>query len=309
MSPLAADLSNLPKADTRADGNPPDASPRFVQILVEGWAELDGGEKPRAHLDTRFRHSDAGKCARAIGYAALDLPSSDPMDLSGRWNVGLGTIIHEAWQTQLARRFPDAEIEPKIRTDAGSGHVDAVVRENGRTTVVELKSIGGFAFKMAVGERGAAEGPKFEHVVQAALNGYAVDADEVVVAYLSKEAISVNNAKRKGFDEIGRFSAEWTFARDVYAPIAEAEISRVSGILALLDDGKLPARKFPAELLPAGAEIVDPKSGRWEVRRDGDVVDVGTWWACGYCRFQTLCASTESGRIPVEAVTTERGAA
>lgn len=301
---LAVDHSDLPKpAKLADDGRRPDTDPRFVQILVEGWAEIHGDDKPRAFEDTRFRHSDAGKCARAIGYAAIDLPASNPMDLSGRWNVGLGTIIHEAWQTQLHRRYPDADIEPKVRTDAGSGHIDAVIRTDGHVTAVELKSIGGFAFKLAVGERGSAQGPKFEHVVQAALNGMAVDADEIVVAYLSKEAISVAAAQRKGFDEIGRFAAEWTYTRDEFEPIAAAEIERVTKILALVDEGLLPARKVPGGELPAGHEITDPAKGTWEARnRDGDLTDVGSFWMCGYCRWQTTCASTPSGRIPVSAV-------
>lgn len=308
--PLAADLSDLPKADTRKQGVAPDTNPRFVQVLVEDWRDrdLDDGEKPRAFADTKFRHSDAGKCARAIGYAALDLPASDPMDLSGTWNTSLGTLIHDSWQAALAKRYPDADIEPNLRSPAGSGRADAVVATAEKKIAIELKSIGGFAYKMAVGERGAAEGPKHEHIVQAALNGMAVDADEVVIAYLSKEAISVNVAAKKGFDELGRFCAEWTFTREQYEPIAAAEIERVTGILRLLDDGQLPRRTFPAELLPFGAEIIDPKTGQWQIRRGEQITDVGTWWACSYCRYQTLCATTEPGRIPVTAVTV-RGAA
>lgn len=298
------DLSHLPRAEKpQAEGLAPDAEPRFVQLLVERWAETADNDKPRAFDDTRFRHSDAGKCARAVAYAALDLPSTNPMDLSGTWNTRLGTLIHEAWQEALAAKYPNADIEPKVRIGQGSGHIDATVHEDDKTTVVELKTIGGFAFKMAVGERGAAQGPKSEHIIQAALNGAAVDADEVVIAYLSKEAISVNVAQRKGFDEIGRFCAEWTFTREQYEPIANEEIKRVTGILDLLDEGTLPKRTIPGGELPPGHEITDPRTGQWRVERNGQVTDVGTWWACGYCRFQDLCVKTSPGRIPVSTVT------
>lgn len=341
------DLSHLPKAEKpRNEGLAPDASPRFVQALVERWAE-DDGHKDRAFDDTRFRHSDAGKCSRAIAYAALDLPG-EPMDLSGVWNTRLGTLIHEKWQEVIAERFPDADIEPKLRSDAGSGHADAVItttndrcncghggedhnkwwdiggaESNGgpssgmgcdvcecddvsfvpsKTTLFELKTIGGFAFKMAVGERGAAQGPKFEHIVQSALNGAAVDADEIVIGYMSKEAISVAAASKKGFDELGRFVAEWTFSREQYEPIANAEIERVTGILDLLDEGTLPKRCVPGGELPAGAEITDPTKGQWTVVRDGVIVDLGTFWGCGYCKYRTICATTEPGRVSVKSV-------
>lgn len=321
---LARNLADLPTpAKTSDGGRAPDSEPRFVQALVEGWREMDGGPKPRAVEGSRFRHSDAGKCARAIAYAALEVPDSNPMDLSGWWNTGLGTVIHEAWQHQLRRRYPDAEIEPKVKLGQGSGHIDAVVTlpEGGpwvsmpetdagehsgfldKKVCIELKSIGGFAYKLAIGERGAPQGPKHEHIVQAALNALAVDADEAVIAYLSKEAVSVAIAQRKNLSELTRFCAEWTFPREEYLPIAEAELRRVDGILALLDQGELPARKFPGDELPAGHVITDPKSGQWQVLGDdGMILNAGSWWACGYCRWQDRCIGTAAGRQPIAEV-------
>ncbi len=307
---LAADHSTLPTAAV-SGGLVPDDEPRFVQALAEHWQATNDDDKPTA-LGTRVRHSDAGKCARAIAYTAAGIPKSDPMDLTGVWNVNLGTMIHEAWQAALLTKYPDAEIEPKVGhqdLDA-SGHLDAVIRTGGRTIVYELKSIGGYGFKAAVGRarRGTpAEGPKIEHRLQAALSGLALDADEIVIGYLAKECISVGQGR--DMDDLARFAAEWTFDRETYRPWAVAEKDRLNGILRLLDGGELAARKFPAGLLPAGAEIVDPATGRWEVRRDDAVADTGTFWACGYCNFRTVCATTKAGRIPVTAVTiTEKNA-
>lgn len=309
---LKQDLSHLPTpAKTTGEGLAPDATPRFAHLLVEQWREDEQrkGDLARAHTDTRFRHSDAGGCARAIAYAALDIEASNPMDLSGYWNTGLGSRVHDMWQSVISIRFPDAAIEQKVRTVGadGSGHIDAVVRmplsDGSKVVAVELKTVGGFAYKMAVGERGAAQGPKAEHMLQAALNAAAVDADEAVIVYLAKEALSVNVAKRKGFDEIGRFAAEWTLTRKQYLPLAQEEAERVAGILALVDDGTLPLRRFPSAELPKGHEIVDPSVGRYEVRgAEGDVLDTGTWWACGYCKFQTLCQEVGAGRPPVDTV-------
>lgn len=305
--PLAQDLSTLPKAETSTAGEPPDAQPRFVQLLVEKMAAAndEAGDKPTAH-GTRVRHSDAGKCSRAIAYTAAGVPRSDQMDLAGTWVTSLGTLIHEAWQEALAEKFPGASIETKLRIDGldASGHADAVIDlpEPVKRILFELKTCGGFSYKMKVGERGNPEGPSWEHKLQAALNGLAIDADEIVIGYIATEAISKPAAARKKIGELARFCAEWSYTREEFEPWALAEQKRLQGILDLLDEGQLAARKFATPELPAGHEIIDPATGRWEVKRDDQVVDTGTFWACGYCSFQTVCATTEPGRIPVTAV-------
>jgi hypothetical protein len=318
---LANDLSNLPKANRDQAGEPPDPNPRFVQLLVAKMAAANekAGTKPTA-MGTRVRHSDAGKCARAIAYTAAGVERSDPMDLPGVWVTSLGTLIHEAWQEALLERFPDSTIETKLRIDGldASGHADAIIGlpsefpdEQGRDVrriLFELKTCGGFSYKMKVGERGNPEGPSHEHKLQAALNGLAVDADEIVIGYIATEAISKPAASRKKIDETTRFCAEWSYSREEFEPWARAEQARLQGVLDLLDEGLLAARKFATPELPVGHEIVDPKSGRWEVRKDDQIVDTGTFWACNYCSFQSLCVTTESGRIPVSAVTVRTAA-
>lgn len=316
--PIARDLSDLPPADPR-DGLVPDPTPRFASVLADQWAEENdlAGDKATA-LGTRFRHSDAGKCSRALAYTAAGISKSDPMDITGVWNTSLGSLVHEQWQDALTARFPDAEVEVRCATVGadGSGHIDAVIRtecedcerctDGWRTIAYELKTVGGFAFKAAVGaqRKGTpAEGPRTSHLLQAALNGAAVDADEVVVGYLAKECISANVAKRFAIlDDVGRFAAEWTLTREQYEPLARLEAERVAGILGLVDDGLLAARKTPE--MPAGAEVTDPASGDWVRMVDGEVAETGNTWECGYCSYRTLCSATEAGRIPVESVVT-----
>ena len=133
-----------------------------------------------------------------------------------------------------------------------------------------------------------------------------MDADEVIVGYLAKECISANVARRFGItDDVGRFAAEWTLTREQYEPLADLEAERVAGILDLVADGKLAARKSPE--MPPGAEVTDPETGAYEVHLhtvEGDdvVTDTGSTWECDYCAFQTLCATTEAGRIPIDTV-------
>jgi hypothetical protein len=310
---IKRDLSELPAAsDTHAEAVTPDPTPRFARILPDTWAKANAAREA-AHKPSGafFRHSDAGKCARAIAMRAAGVQTSDPMDLTGVWNVTLGTRIHDEWQAAIRNAYPDAEIERRIGIEAidSVGYIDAVVTHEGRRVAIELKSIGGFGFKGAVGKvsKGRpAEGPKGDHVLQAALNAYAVDADEAVVAYLAKECISVNQGR--DLTELGRFSAEWTYPRDVFTKLAEDEITRIAGIRALLEQGLLAARKHPD--LPSGSEIIDPATGRWERRdADGAICDTGTHWSCNYCAYQETCVTTPSGRVPVESVVALDGAA
>lgn len=299
---IVRDLSGLPGA-APVDGFPPDPEPRYAQVLVEWLAaeHADRGEKPTAY-DTRVRHSDAGKCARAVAYAAARVPRSNPMDLVGEWSTSLGSEIHRMWQQALLDRGIEADIEPRVRIDGldASGHADAVITAgDGRRILYELKTTGGFSFKLKVGERGPAEGPPLGVIAQAALNAMAVDADELIVGYLATEAIGRMPAQRKRISELGRFVAEWTFTRDEYEAVAQAEIGRLRDILGLLDEGLFAARNVPGEM-PADAVVVDPRAGRWEVvDGDGVVVDVGTYWGCDYCGWRDVCATTAAGAEPV----------
>ena len=315
------DLSDLPKAHGGRSGLLPDDEPRFVQVLAESWADAHDDGKPTA-LGTSFRHSDAGACGRAISLTAAGIPASDPMDLAGVWNVGLGHRLHDAWQAALIDRHPGAEVEVKVATPGvdGSGHIDAIIRVTdfdgvppdtplppdeiaGRTRTIayELKTIGGYGYKAAIGvaRKGAdAEGPKTAHILQAALNGLAADADEVVIGYLSKECVSVKVAESYRLPEAERFMAEWTIAREVYEPLALKEAERVAGLLALVEDGVLGRRTVPYEMEPA-AEITEPATGGWTIEKDGETQGVGSYWGCDYCRYQSLCTLTGPRRIPV----------
>jgi hypothetical protein len=301
------DLSGLPKGSHRT-GLVPDENPRFIGVLVDKWATEADDDKPTAH-GTPFRHSDAGKCARAISYSAAKIPASNPMDLTGVWNTTLGSKVHEWWQEALAERWPDAEIEPKVRMVGadGSGHLDAVIRDGDKVICYELKTVGGYGFKSSIGvaRKGTpAEGPNTTHLYQAALNAAAVDADETVIGYLSKEAVGIGIGRSNNLTPLDRIAAEWTFTREQYMPLAEKEAARIKGILEVVAGGELARRVVPDEMTP-GAEIVDPIRSAWTVERDGVTEQTGALWGgqfCSYCKFLDLCAGTQPGRIPVSSV-------
>lgn len=167
----------------------------------------------------------------------------------------------------------------------------------GGGTAIELKSINGFGMKMAIGARGPAEGPRTSAIIQGALNGLALDADEVVLVYLSTENLSpreLANLEKYGTVKEAqpwqKFAAEWTYTREQFEPIAKAEVARFKKILAVVDEGGLPPRAIPVDL-PRGARITDPMNGGWQVVEDGMIIDSGSTWQCHYCPYQTHCAA------------------
>lgn len=157
---------------------------------------------------------------------------------------------------------------------------------------LELKTTNGFAFKMqTTSGRTPPEGPRLSAVLQGAMAALAFDADELVVAVLSLELLSPREAAKQGVDETGRCGAEWTYPREQYEPMARAELARLGAILERVH-ADLPVSRVIPGLTPLGAEVVDPSSGRWELRDpDGRfILDSGTAWACAYCSHQDRCA-------------------
>lgn len=300
--PIRKDLSELPAGDQR-EGVLPDAAPRYAPVLARAWENtVEKGELAFAVPGTRFRHSWAGKCARELSYLTLGYEPSEPFDEATYWVFGIGKAIHELWQQRLMDAFPGCEVEVNCRIDEmdSSGHIDAVITGDnsgvgvpaGKKVALELKTINGFGFKMAIGARGKAEGPRDSAIIQGALNAHAVDADELVIVYLALENLSPREAHNKGLKEPWqRFSAEWSWTREQYEPIALAEIARVQQIHKIIDGGNLAPRLIPS--LPAGAEIVDPLKGTW-IQRDAtgnNIAQTGSFWGCAYCSFRSQCVA------------------
>jgi hypothetical protein len=308
--PISRDLSHLPRTPP---GVTPDPTPRFGPLLAERWRRL-AEEEAEKHVSSgaRCRASDAGTCARAIALGAAGFPRA-PMDLSGYWNTTLGKIIHAEFEQALLERYgDDAVVEVQVRFEPGdliegvtaSGDTsDGVVRidfqvdwtgdetfDRPRRTVGEVKTIGGFGYKGAigVGSKRDAEGPKTEHLLQAGVGGRARGADEVVVVYLAKECLSVNVAR--GLPEALRFTAEWTYEMAEIDDLVDEELRRIEGILDLLDRDLIADRKIPGY-----GRVLDPTTGRLE--------GGGQAWHCGYCAQRENCIAAGPGRVDRTAAT------
>lgn len=318
------DLSHLATATPPTVGMAPDAEPRFVTKLAEAYYErylAEGRDLLEAAFGARWRGSWSGLCSRALQYNLEGLAPSEPPTIADAWRWGLGTMVHEALQRELPKMFPTAYIEVEIEVDDWGGiHADALICQPGpyqppdidpkqmeTRTLLELKTINGFGYKMSVGARGVPKGPRAGAVVQGCMAGKYSNATEVVIGYLSMELLSPREADKINADEIRRFAAEWTIPHHTMLRIADEETARVKEIMAVVDENvrvqehwtetgqgdAVPVRVpriIPDPEIPAGAVIINPAKGEWQEIEGDMIANAGTTWHCGYCPHKGRCA-------------------
>lgn len=302
------DLDAVPRPDDPEFDGRPDPTPRFVHLLAKAAPDLTERTGPG------LRTSDAGKCARAIGYRAAGVARTNPIDPTGQWAIIIDGLVRDAWRAALQDTYPDAQINARVRVEGldATGWADAIVDTAAAgepwRILITAHTAGGWAYKNRIGVNDTPpEGPSPAHLLEAALLGAAVAADEIVIGYLSTEVAAAWLAEKHDLPETTRYVAEWSYPAVTFMPWADQERDRLAGIAALVDSGQLPARKIPG--LPAGAVIVDPRSGRWEQRdRSGRTWDTDTTWSCRYCGWQDVCVTAGAGREPIPTPVTLREA-
>jgi hypothetical protein len=282
--------------------NEPVSVPLLTNVLIAKIHAANEEAGPRAKaFDTPFRYSDAGKCARQIGFASLGYRQTEPMDLAGSHVTWLGTLMHEKLQEALLERYPDAEVEGTsslgstdgvqsfFTSDLTSGHFDALLTlPDGRLCLYELKTKGTYGFDLAVGilrkqwKRQEPEGPGMGAKIQGALNAVAAGADLLVIGVIGFEAISKGFAEKIGCSEEDRIMAEWHYEREEFEPWALAELDRLREIKDTLDHETLPAR--------------------WGIDDDGNHVEFDPAkekFPCTYCSYLSLCRFAGPGPVPL----------
>lgn len=211
--------------------------PMFVSAVAAELIERNeaAGEKAQA-ADTPFRFSSATDCSRKLALRYAGFEATERMDAPSLVVTERGTLMHEIVQEAIEKRFPGAKFEGKGEVDGlTSGHYDALIDWNGVRYIWELKNVGGFAFDKAVGikrmgrKMTSPEGPRLSAVVQGGLNAIAHNADEVIVAYIATEAVSVQLARTLGIGVLDRIMAEWRIPKEVWEPLARDELARLEG--------------------------------------------------------------------------------
>ena len=297
---LKNDISNLPKAvPVSVD---PVRDNVIAERLADNWfdkyIEAGNADKARAIPELPYRASYASKrCDRQLYYALAGVPESEPLTPASAWTMGIGTMIHDAMQSVVEELWPDAECEPTIDLTPigipGSGHADMVLTDDdGSRTLVELKTTGGFSFKMmATSFKGGAQGPRFSYVLQAAMMAKALGIEKFIIALLSLEPVSPQLAEAYASSESGRFAAEWHFNTSDFDEVIAEEAYRVEDILAAVKAGTPPPRMLNDPEYPYGAVVTNPMAARapWTVTVDNSITDTGTYWGCAYCSWRSQC--------------------
>jgi hypothetical protein len=247
----------------------------------------------------RVHFSDAGACARKIGFGSIGVPKTHYTSPEGLVAFEIGKMYHRLVQDTAAEwlsaksEFPgdwrpmlsltgygDAVYQyALLETDPRTGQ--AIDPDDKSLVLIEAKSMAGYGFRLAVGTSKSKElpGPKAEHLTQGGMAALAPDiaAERIHVIYLDKDKNT---------------SAEWLIHVDEPLPhlggttvrrLVEDERERFVHILADLDRGDLPARDVP------GFGIVDnpPEYGERGAQP----------WNCAYCPWRDLCASLPTGVV------------
>jgi hypothetical protein len=278
------------------------SNPVITGLLVEELHVKSQIPKPTAK-NTPLRYSSTFSCGRQQGYAAFDADPTEPMDHAGAWVTGLGTIVHEALQDAISRRFPSAQFEvPSMIGDFISGSCDALISTHdvgsnygGTHVLYELKTMGTYAFDKQVGWnrlRGTIsnpQGPAGKAVAQAGLNALGIEGENpeirietLVMGSIGFEALSQQKAKNLGIEGVNRFLAEFEVPREEWEPLAIEELKRLEGFAFTIDTGYLP--------------------DRWAQDDDNKFMTLdpnGRAWQCEYCAFKSVCMDDGPGVVKI----------
>ena len=245
--------------------------------------------------------SEAGKCARQIGYRLAGYPKP-PMDDGGRHVTEIGNAMH-SWAQQ---KFDREQTEVPVRVTDRDGNVWLVGRVDliHNDEVIDFKSAGNYTFKKKLTD----EGPDISNILQVSLAMDALEFDKGRVVYWAKQQLQANDTKSLGLsmDSPLRFAVEFPFEFEQVEEITTFERKRLRLIWDTVDElGDLPPRAIPY-VMPQGARIVDPSTGAWALyHNDGNggpdvLMETGSFWLCNYCPYQELCAADVEGDNAIE---------
>lgn len=264
--------------------------------LINEWLATQNDEEgPLATADgTRLRASFAGNCSRQIGFEVLGVPRYEPIPPETLMAFNVGNRFHAVVQEILVDQL-DAEIEViatwKPEHDL-SCHADAVYEFEGRRVAVEIKTISGYGFDLAVGNKVSDDqyGPKPDQLTQGTMSALApnVEATFVHMIYINKDKGTI---------------AEWMIGVDDVLPyhygamapesstitprlMVMNEIQRMTGIVEnRIDQGMLPAR-----VVPGYGKVGNPPSRN----------ERGDPWNCRYCGWQGYCVQMPAEPTPID---------
>lgn len=312
---IQSSKESLPRAPKPRGENAPLLGDTLVRQIAATWwkqyQESDKFGRDRAMPELPIRASSVSKrCDRALWYELTGTVKSNPSDAAGVFRMMLGQQVHDlvdkamealpGWQgvDEEGRKhgwYVEETVDLQPIGLAGSAHGDLTHYTNGVCDIVgEIKTEGGFGFKVKTTNfKGPPEGPRWAHVMQAALVAVALNAPTISVMYFALESVSPDLAASMGADEFSRFTAQWDFNTDDWRRAVEIEVNRQMRILELARANYRPERSLSEPDIPGGATVIDAEKGKWVVQsaQDGRVTNAGSTWMCGYCDWQAQCVA------------------
>ena len=129
--------------------------------------------------------SEAGACARQIGYRLEDSPCGTDgreSSLPAQIAFAIGDHLHEFVQRAFYELYPDAEFEKSWDLGYLSGRADVLYMRDGELTVAEIKSTAAGTFGKIVSS------PYSHHLLQASISAVAMGAELAHIIYVNKSS-------------------------------------------------------------------------------------------------------------------------
>jgi len=275
----------------------------------------EAGPKPTA-FGTPFRVSDSGACIRKRTFSAFSAMESDEFSSQTYMAFEIGNAIHKSIQDALEcdgngwyfeSEVPINLTEVSKKVGLGieefglSGHCDGIITQNGSgiKTIVEIKTVSGYAAKLAWrymrgGKGGNDAGPKREHVAQATLYALGVEAESVLIVYVAKESDYRTGIKAGDIMqwEFGLHETTDYWNGQTPYDIAMGELRHFQY-----------ADRYYRKGLVAPAYVPDDNGDLVLVHdRPGYMQKGGKPWNCAYCNYNTTCRSLSQDEVSVDLI-------
>jgi hypothetical protein len=270
----------------------------------------EAGPKPTA-FNTPFRVSDSGACIRKRTLSAFDAMESDEFSSQTYMAFEIGNAVHKSiqdaldcdgngWYFEAEVPIDLSEVTKKvghgIESFGLSGHCDGIITQNGSgiQTIVEIKTVSGYAAKLAWPYPGNDAGPKREHVAQATLYALGVEAESIMIVYVAKEGDYRSGIKAGDimqWDFHLHETTEWWNGQTPY-DIAMDELRHFQY-----------ASRFYAKGQVAPAFVPDDDGElKLIIDRPEYMQKGGKPWQCVYCNYSTMCRSLSEDEVPVKMI-------
>ena len=275
----------------------------------------EAGPKPTA-FNTPFRVSDSGACIRKRTLSAFDAMESDEFSSQTYMAFEIGNAVHKSiqdaldcdgngWYFEAEVPIDLTEVSKKVGHGVEefglSGHCDGIITQNGSgiKTIVEIKTVSGYAAKLAWpymrgGKGGNDAGPKREHVAQAALYALGVEAESIMIVYVAKEGDYRSGIKAGDimqWDFHLHETTEYFEGMSIY-DMAIDELRHFQYAARYHRKGQVAPAYVPDD--EGNLQLV---LDRPEYMQKG-----GKPWQSAYCNYNTMCRSLSEDEVPVEMI-------